>query len=80
MAAVELKVVRWVLALIWLVTAAFSFGLYPIEDSVVLVEGLGASEPVSRMFVYAGATLDLVMGLATLFFPMRLLWLAQIVV
>ena len=35
---------------------------------------------MSRIFVYAGALLDLVMGLATLFFARRLLWLAQMAV
>jgi hypothetical protein len=73
----ELNVLRYVVATIWLVTAALSFGLYPIEDSVLLVQGLGTSDAIARVFVYAGALLDLVMGLATLFFARRMLWLAQ---
>ena len=76
----ERKVSRYALAAIWLVTAALSFGLYPIEQSVLLVQGLGASAAMSRIFVYAGALLDLIMGLATLFFARRLLWLAQMAV
>ena len=76
----ERKVSRYALAAIWLVTAALSFGLYPIEQSVLLVQGLGTSAAMSRIFVYAGALLDLVMGLATLFFARRLLWLAQMAV
>lgn len=80
MSAQEMRVLRYVLATIWLVTAALSFGLYPIKDSVLLVQGLGTSEAISRSIVYAGALLDLVMGLATLFFPRRALWLGQMLV
>jgi hypothetical protein len=73
----ELRICRYVLAVIWLITAALSFGLYPIEDSMLLVEGLGVSSAMSKVFVYAGASLDLVMGFLTLVFPRRSLWLGQ---
>jgi hypothetical protein len=78
----ELKILRYVLATIWLVTAALSFGLYPMADSIVLVQGLGTSQAASRAIIYAGALVDLVMGVMTLWFPRRWrwLWLFQVAV
>jgi hypothetical protein len=47
----------------------------------VLVEAIGVSAGLAPAFVYLGATLDLVLGLATLFLRRRAwLWLAQIAV
>ena len=77
---VESRVVRLALAGIWLVTAALSFGLYPIDGSLELVAGLGLSRDMSLAVVYAGAALDLVMGVLTLAWPRRWLWLLQIVI
>lgn len=77
MTATELRVVRSVLATIWLVTAVLSFGLYPIEDSLALVADLGLSRQWSLLVVYAGAALDLVMAVLTLALPLRALWLFQ---
>jgi hypothetical protein len=76
----DLRILQYVLATIWLVTAALSFGLYPIENSVLLVQKLGMRDDVLRLVVYAGASLDLAMGLATLLAPRRVLWLGQIAI
>ena len=73
----DLRVMRAVLATIWLVTAALSFGLYPIEGSLLLVSGLGLPREWAVLVVYAGAALDLVMGVLTLAWPVRMLWLLQ---
>lgn len=80
MNAVELRVTRVALAAIWLVTAALSFGLYPLEDSLVLVQDLNLPRDYAVFVVYAGAALDFVMGVLTLTWPRRLLWLAQMAV
>ncbi|HEY0963493.1 MAG TPA: DoxX-like family protein [Pseudomonadales bacterium] len=77
MTSTDLRVLRGVLATIWLVTAALSFGVYPIEGSLQLVAGLGLPRQWSLQVVYAGAALDLVLGLLTLAWPVRALWLFQ---
>lgn len=77
MTAMESRVLRVVLATVWLVTAALSFGLYPIEGSLLLVADLGLSRTGSLAVVYAGAALDLAMAVLTLAWPVRALWLFQ---
>ena len=80
MSDLERKVCRYVLATIWLVTGALSFGLYPLEDSLVLVQGLQLPREIAVLTVYAGALLDVVMGALTLAYPRRVLWLSQMAV
>jgi hypothetical protein len=77
MTALELRVLRYVLATIWLVTAVLSFGLYPMEGSLQLVANLGWSRQWSLLAVYSGAAVDLLMGVLTLALPLRALWLFQ---
>ena len=74
------RISRYALAAIWLVTAALSFGLYPVENSLLLVEDLGLPRSGLLFVVYAGAALDLVMGVLTLAWPRRVLWLLQIAI
>jgi len=75
----EQRAVRSCLALIWLITGILSFGLYPVEDSLLMLEGLPL--PFGALFwvLYAAATLDIVMGVLTLRWPRRELWVAQAV-
>ena len=80
MSEADRKVLRGVLAAIWLVTAALSFGLYPLEDSLLLVADLGLPRSWSIAVVYAGAALDLLMGVLTLAWPARWLWLSQMTI
>lgn len=80
MTATELRVVRGVLAAIWLVTAVLSFGVYPMEDSLRLVAKLGWAREWSLLAVYCGAAVDLIMGVLTLALPLRALWVFQGVV
>lgn len=80
MNASEVRVLRGVVAVLWLVTAALSFGLYPVERSLELLQGLNLSDDGKRVVLYAGALLDLVLGVASLLWPGRLLWLFQLVV
>lgn len=69
--------IRIVLAVIWLVTGALSFGLYPVEDSLMMLQGLGLPEPMLLTVLYVAAALDVAMGVLTLAWPRRLLWLVQ---
>jgi hypothetical protein len=72
---------RGAIAAVWLVAAAVSFGLYPLEDSVAMVERTGLHGALAVAAVYAGAGVDAFFGIATLLVRCgRYLWLAQIVV
>ncbi|BBB67418.1 oxidoreductase [Undibacterium sp. YM2] len=75
----SLPLFRYALALVWFVTAAVSFGLYPISGSLALLQPLGLSGAPAMFMLMAGSTLDLCLGLATLLWPRRILWLMQIV-
>lgn len=74
----ELRIVRYVIAVIWLVTAAVSMGLFPVEQSLEMVAPLGLPRSMALVVVYGAAVLDLVMAILTLRFPRPLVWLAQI--
>jgi len=74
----SLPLFRYVLALIWFVTAALSFGLYPVSGSLALLQPLGLSGAPAMFMLMAASVLDLSIGLATLFWPKRILWLMQI--
>lgn len=73
----DFRVLRVSLASIWIVTSLLSFGLYPIEESLLLVQGLPLPREGLLFLVYAGALSDLVMGVLTLAWPRRVLWQAQ---
>ncbi|MBC3919712.1 SDR family oxidoreductase [Undibacterium sp. CY18W] len=77
-AAWSLPLFRYVLALVWFVTAALSFGIYPISGSLALLQPLGLSGAPAMFMLMAASSLDLCLGLATLFWPRRILWLMQI--
>lgn len=68
---------RSVLACLWLASGVVSLGVYPIADSLALLAPLGLHGGPALAVLAAAAALDLAMGIATLFFPSRRLWLAQ---
>ena len=72
---------RCSIAAVWLTAGVVSAGVYPLADSVALVETTGASPSLSTALVFLGAGIDLVLGLATLLLRRRrALWLLQIAV
>lgn len=74
-------VLRGALALLWLWTAAVSFGLYPVEDSYALLARVGLHGAAAGIALYGAAALDLLMGVLTLAAPARWrrpVWLAQL--
>ena len=82
-AALELwlPVLRVALALMWLWTAAVSFGLYPVHDSYALLARVGLHGAIATAALYGAALLDLVLGVLTLAAPSRWrrrVWLAQL--
>lgn len=66
------------LAIVWLVTAIVSFGLYPREQSYRLLERTGVHGLFLPLFLYGAACLDLIFGIATLAVKRgKWLWLGQ---
>lgn len=75
-----LPVLRVLLALMWIWTAAVSFGLYPVQDSHALLARVGLHGGLAAFALYGAAALDLALGVLTLACPARwrrALWLAQ---
>jgi uncharacterized protein YbjT (DUF2867 family) len=76
-----LPVLRVALALMWIWTAAVSFGLYPVPDSQALLARVGLHGAAAMLALYGAAGLDLVLGVLTLAAPARWrrpVWLAQL--
>jgi uncharacterized protein YbjT (DUF2867 family) len=60
---------------VWLGSGAVSLGLYPIEQSLALLERVGLGHPA---VLYGAAALDIALGLATFTVKGKWLWRAQI--
>ena len=78
-----LPLLRIALALLWLWTAAVSFGLYPVAQSYELLARVGLEGSAATLALYGAAALDLLLGLLTLWAPARwrpMVWLAQLAV
>jgi uncharacterized protein YbjT (DUF2867 family) len=74
-----LPLLRLSIALVWIVTGLLSFGLYPVQDSYALLARLGIGGALAPVMLYGAATLDLALGIATLWMRRRrLLWWLQI--
>lgn len=70
-------------ALVWLWTGVVSLGLYPVVGSLALLADFGLQGRPAFAALYAGALLDLALGVATLLAParwMRRVWCAQLLV
>ncbi len=59
-------VLRLTLAVLWLVTAAVSFGLYPLDDSRALLAAVGLTGPSADLALFGAAALDGGLGAALL--------------
>ncbi|WP_157268507.1 SDR family oxidoreductase [Azohydromonas aeria] len=68
-----LPLLRLSLALVWLITAAVSFGLYPVERSYELLARTGIPPALQPLMLYGAAGLDLLLGVLTLW-PLRPHW------
>jgi len=69
---------RYSIAAVWIGTAIVSAGVYPVADSLALLERVGVHGVLAGLLLYGAAGLDLLLGLATLWWPRRVLWWAQI--
>src|SRR4051812_45037689 len=66
---VWLPVLRVALAAMWLWTAAVSFGLYPVQDSLALLSRVGLHGAAASAALYGAAAIDLLLGVMTLVLP-----------
>jgi len=73
-----LALLRGSIAAVWIGTAIVSSGLFPVADSLALLERVGVHGALAWMLLYGAAGLDLLLGLATLVWPHRPLWWCQI--
>jgi len=77
MSSTALRLLRLSLAAVWLGTAAVCLWGYPMAQSMALLAPLGVQGALAQALVVAAALLDAALGLATLFWPSRWLWRAQ---
>jgi nucleoside-diphosphate-sugar epimerase len=69
---------RVALAMVWLVAGIVSMGIYPVEDSYVLLSRVGITGDLAPVALYGAAAMDIAFGVATLFLRHRRgLWIAQ---
>lgn len=68
---------RWTLALVWLLTAVVSAFIYPQADSLALLARVGIEGSPALLALYGAAALDAAFGVACIVWPRRVLWLAQ---
>lgn len=77
MHASDLRLMRYTLAVVWLVSGALSLGIYPRQQSLAMLAGVGLHGSAAMLALYGGALLDMALGALTLVRPARLLWQAQ---
>jgi uncharacterized protein YbjT (DUF2867 family) len=75
-----LPILRFSIALVWIVTGIVSLGLYPVADSYALLARVGIAGAIAPLMLYGAALMDLAFGIATLVMKRRRrLWIAQLV-
>lgn len=75
----QLPLLRLALAAVWIITALVSAFAFPRADSLALLAGVGLTGSLATLALHGAIALDLVLGLATLFYPRRITWIAQVV-
>lgn len=77
MDALDLKLMRYTLATVWLVTGALSLGIFPQAESIELLGHVGLRGKVALTALHGSASLDLALGILTVTRPSALLWRVQ---
>lgn len=76
-----LPLLRFVIALVWIITGIVSLGLYPVVDSYALLARVHIEGALAPVMLYGAALLDLGFGAASLVLRRRYwLWIAQVAV
>lgn len=71
-----LPVLRLSIAVVWLGSGLVSMGLYPVADSLAMLERVGLQSLLARGALYSAAALDLALGVSMLWPPPR--WLLKL--
>lgn len=74
-------VIRSAIASVWMLTAVVVLWIYPMSESIKLVQRIGiADDQIASVIVYSGALLDILMGILTLVYPNKNLWRFQLII
>ena len=77
MRAIDLKLIRSVLAIIWIVTGVLSLAIFPKRESLIMLEAVNLHGEAALVVLYGSASLDILLGILTLAKPSRMLWRVQ---
>jgi hypothetical protein len=73
-----LPMLRWSIAIVWIVTGIVSLGLYPVTESYQLLARTGVPSALQPLFLYGAAAFDIALGIGILVLRnRRWLWIAQ---
>jgi uncharacterized protein YbjT (DUF2867 family) len=73
-----LPLLRYSIAAVWIATAWVSAFVWPVSDSLALLERTGVPSSLAPLMLYGASALDLLIGLGILLLPRRRwLWLVQ---
>lgn len=81
--AVWATLMKWSLAVVWILTGLVSLGIYPVEQSLELLSDFGLHGDMALVALYTGGVLDLALGLLVLLAPaawLKWVWRAQLAV
>jgi len=77
MQAIENRVIRYSLAIVWIITGLLSLGIFPQQASFALLERIGIEGTAASVALYLGSTADIALGMLTLLRPSKTLWQTQ---
>ena len=71
------RLIRLVLALVWLATGILVLFVFPRQDSLNLLARVGLTGAPAVALLYLAVMLDIALGVLTLIWRSRVLWLMQ---
>lgn len=77
MQTADIHLIRYSLAIVWLVTGILSIGIYPQQDSFALLARIGIVGRSELAALYLGSVADIAFGIMTLLIPSKALWQGQ---
>lgn len=75
----QLPMFRIALAAVWILSAITSAFVFPRADSLALLGQVGLTGKLATASLYFASALDLGLGIATLAYPRRATWIAQLI-
>ncbi len=78
MRPLDLRLMRYTLAIVWLVTGILSVGIFPQDESLTLLEQVGLHDEAGVVALYGSASIDIALGILTIAYPSVWLWRVQI--